>query len=60
MGYLVRNVRNTGNGMSSVALADWELDFEFWNVRVKVLIMCILYKKKRKKKEHDFERQLYC
>lgn len=58
MGYLVRNVRNTGDGMSSAALADWELDFEFWTVKVKVLIMCILYL--NKKKEHDFERQLYC
>lgn len=49
MGYLVRNVRNTGDGMSSVALADWELDFEFWNVRVKVLIMCIVYLNKKKR-----------
>lgn len=35
--------------MSSVALADWELDFEFWNVRVTVLIMCIVYLNKKKK-----------
>lgn len=36
MGCLVDNV-NTGDGMYSVVVADWEL--EIWNVRVRVLIM---------------------